>query len=379
MNIRIQLAALSSFCLLAACTHSPSQKPHDQTATGQSQSVIRQTASAPPLTREKAMQYLSNGVPFGITCALPEGSKNSKLDVVVGFDFYVQGENNSPATESYLGTYPQIASMLRNANSMTNLNGKQNRIINSAGHKYWITPYSIYYDDRNDPNRTGDNGATVGTIRSDLYSTCQGWANELTASGFYIDASYVPLSIVGPYISYQYTTSSFTGGAHPNLYMAFESRNVTYTSIKDASTRYAEKKFNLFELSSEADILAALKKDKYLQKKVGKTKLEKAVNTSAVHQLMNEALDGDCEISIPDDKNEAFSQLAIYDYDATKNIMQVRVGYSYGCEAARGNFTQLGLALTPNENFAQHLRAEVASATEQGRKPYFMRYSKQLR
>lgn len=373
MNIRGQIASLVALCFLASCAHNTNQ-PTSATWTP-AQGTTRGVASDGEINAEKAKQNLDSGVGFGIGCSKVQGQQ-----VSVWLDFYKTGADNAPITETYKDSYIKVADLLQMSNSVENvLPGTKNRIIDSGGYKYLVTPSAIRV-----LNTQNKSAAYIADIRGVLKSTCalkadlQEYGGE---NGFFADESYTPLSIVGPYISVHLSSSMYTGGAHPSSYQGYESRNVTKISVAEANknTKVASAKYNLFEISSEADILAALKGDKYLQKKLGAGNLAATKDTTALHKLMVNKFRDSCDISIPLDKNEAFSQLAIFDYDAAKNNMTVRVGYSYGCEAARGTFTQLGLILKPTPLFASYLKAEVDSATAQGRKPYFMRYSQQLK
>jgi len=373
MNIRGIVATSVAVCAFAACTHTPNQQP--TAGTWPQNTATRTVASEAEINAEAARQNLDNGIGFDIGCSKAQGQQTK-----VWLNFYKATANNTPVTEKYTDSYIKIADLLQKSNSVENvIPGTKNRIIESGGYKYLVTPSAIrVLNSQNKPT------AYIADIRGALKTTCA-LKTELQEYGgdygYSADESYIPLSIVGPYISIQYSTSMYTGGAHPSSYVGYESRNVTKIDVSETNknTKVASAKYNLFEIASEADILAALKGDKYLQKKLGAGNVAAAKNTTTLHQLMVKKFENSCDISIPADKNEAFSQLAIYDYDAAKNAMTVRVGYSYGCEAARGNFTQLGLIMKPNPEFAGYLKAEVEAAAAQGRKPYFMRYSQQLK
>lgn len=293
--------------------------------------------------------------------------------MVVAMDFYNVNEGRPGVPTKYVDDYSGISLLLKDTNRLEYAKpGTKNQVIQSGTYKYWVTPYSIRYlaSDEKKPVYLAD-------VRHALKETC--YTDRKNMEGeYYAEETYTPLSAVGPYVTAQYFESMYMGGAHPSAYTSFETRDVRKVTEKDSATIVAAEKFNLFQISSEQDILAALKGDKFLQKKVG-SRLASATSTTAAHKMMHDKMSDDCDINIPASKEEAFSQLAIFDYDQKTNKMQVRVGFSYGCEAARGNFTQLGLVLRPTPEFTTMLSEELASAAAQGRKPYFMRYAQQLK
>ncbi|MCP5419899.1 MAG: hypothetical protein H6970_07105 [Gammaproteobacteria bacterium] len=136
------------------------------------------------------------------------------------------------------------------------------------------------------------------------------------------------LSIVGPYISYQGESEGYAeGAAHPW-------NNVYYKTI-DMRTGKAVKLTDLFD---EREIFQALSND--------------SVIAAALHDKTPEnlaellqATDGGCDFYIGE---ESLSHFAFHHLQ--KNQVAVRLGLSHGCEAARGNLTQIGFYLTVPDN-----------------------------
>ncbi len=355
--------ATASLLIFASCS-TPSIKLSAQTGD-------RAIASDVSIDQAAAASHLSDGVPFSISCSKsPAGARDVTLE------FYASGSAGESKTEKFVSQYSSVDLLLKNTNKLAEAKSSgANRIIRSGDYQYWITPYSIrkILGQNNKP-------AYIEDVRYTLYGTCGELRSELTENGFYADASFKVLSVVGPYLSTEVVVNGYTGGAHPYAGRNYSSVNTDKITVSEtnANTRSAKANYNVFDLANDADIAAALKGDTFLQRKLG-PKLAGARTTADIHKMMVVKFNSGCDMYVPDDINSAFSQLAIFDYSKEQNRMQVRVGFSYGCEAARGNFVQLGLSLKPTASFTAQLNSELQSALDQGRKPYFMRYSGQLK
>ena len=130
------------------------------------------------------------------------------------------------------------------------------------------------------------------------------------------------LSIVGPYVCYQedYYTE---GGAHPSYGTVYH----TYNTKTDTSIR-------MQDLFNNQDILNALQKNELIQDYL----IEKKPSVSL--ESLFENLDGECDFYFTMGilENFAFHHLE-------GNLVEVRIGVSYGCEVMRGNFEQIALYL----------------------------------
>jgi hypothetical protein len=359
------LMLLAAAVSMTACSSKPTN-PTAMNPTGN-----RAVASVHEIGEETARINLANGTPFSISCSKTADGKRP-----VSLEFTAPGLTDGTfRTDTFTSNYSQVALLLKSTNDFRKANTEANNLILVSGNsKYWKTPNSlgVVRSNLTEP-------AFIHDARYTLYSTCSELRSYMDENGYYGSSNFNVLSIVGPYISTQINASYYTGGAHGSAYTGFDSidSNKIEQNPKNSNTSHANSKFSLFDIASEASITAALKSDKFLLKKIG-SKLTAAKNTDEIHQLMFKKMN-DCEINIPQDKKEAFNQIAIFDYNSQKNEMAVRVGFSYGCEAARGNFVQLGLLMQPNPQFMSLLNNEIASANEQGRKPFFMRYAQQLK
>ena len=132
------------------------------------------------------------------------------------------------------------------------------------------------------------------------------------------------LSIVGPYISYKAVSDGYRRGAahpwHTKCFATIDMRN--------------GKKVKLTDIFDETQIYKALLNDSIVKKALN-GKLPKNLK-----ELLEQA-DGGCEFSIDESSFESF----VF-HHIKGNKVAVRLGLPHGCEAMRGNFTQLGFYLT---------------------------------
>lgn len=109
---------------------------------------------------------------------------------------------------------------------------------------------------------------------------------------------------------------------------------------------------NVLDFVSENDLVAAVINDSFINKSLREQdradlipELKKAKSLSEISDLISGV---DCLWSFPKDMSSRFS---IYDYNVATNKLSIRLILPYGCEAARGMTTQMGLLLTPNEDY----------------------------
>ncbi len=139
------------------------------------------------------------------------------------------------------------------------------------------------------------------------------------------------LSIVGQYISYKDTSGGFTeGAAHPWCVTRFSTINMI-----------SGKEVKLTEIFDEMEICKALLKDEVIKKALhGKSPRN-------LEELLEQA-DGGDEFCI--DKNSLGSFVF---HHVKGNKVAVRMGLVHGCEARRGNFTQIGFYLEIPKNLKE--------------------------
>lgn len=146
------------------------------------------------------------------------------------------------------------------------------------------------------------------------------------------------LSIVGPYVSYQ-SDYYYEGGAHPSYGTGYR----TYHMQTDTSIQ-------LQEIFDEKDIVAALQKDKFIQKYLT---AEKYYDDNTLKSLFDH-LDGECAYYFSMDNLSHFAF-----HHIKGNQVAVRIGISYGCEAMRGNFAQVGIYLPMNRKFKKMINKAI--------------------
>ncbi len=131
------------------------------------------------------------------------------------------------------------------------------------------------------------------------------------------------ISLVGPYLSYHLKNySSCVGAAHGSEHRMFSTIDIR-----------TGKRVNLINLFGETAIFQALLSDKFIRKTLGN---RKPTNLS---ELFRKA-DGGCQAKIDDTSLTAFAFHHIKD-----DSVAIRIAFPHGCEAARGNLTQIGIYL----------------------------------
>ena len=146
------------------------------------------------------------------------------------------------------------------------------------------------------------------------------------------------LSVVGPYVSYQ-RDYYYDGGAHPSYGTGF----IAYNLKTDTSVR-------LQDIFDEKDILNALKKDEFVQKYLTS---EKYYDYNTLKSFFDN-LDGECAYYFSMDNLSHFAF-----HHVKGDMVAVRIGISYGCEAARGNFAQIGIYLPMSKKFKKMINKAI--------------------
>jgi hypothetical protein len=146
------------------------------------------------------------------------------------------------------------------------------------------------------------------------------------------------LSVVGPYVSYQ-TDYYYEGGAHPSYGTGYR----TYHMQTDTSIQ-------LQDIFDEKDILNALQKDEFIQKYLT---AEKYYDYNTLNSFFDH-LDGECAYYFSMDNLSHFAF-----HHVKGDMVAVRIGISYGCEAMRGNFSQVGIYLPMNRKFKKMINKAI--------------------
>jgi len=300
----------------------------------------------------KAVEYIKAGVGYDIACKIGD-------------------KHNTPITLTF-NNLNSAAFMTTDTNLLDFSKAVRDigvKSINAGNTNYQVRYGSLYRMNNGEHVRVFD-------VRTDLYSTCMGSSGNGPTEEYLVD-NYEMMSsvksLVGPYASFMSSTSGYAeGAAHPwaSQYMTAVNTNDTKVSDKNSNTITALP-VSLLKIVDNGSLARAMKSDKFLQKRLGKA-LQSAKDIKAVHKLMYDKMN-DCDIAVSQDINDFMSHFAIYDYQADGKV-QVRLGMGYGCEAARGNYTELGLIVTPTAEFKGLLDDEMKTSQDEKRKPYFMKY-----
>ena len=141
------------------------------------------------------------------------------------------------------------------------------------------------------------------------------------------------LSIVGPYISFQVVSSGYSeGAAHPWHVQYYETKNISNG-----------KKVKLTDLFEEEEVFKALLNDSVIKKALGDN------NPKDLNELFKQ-VDGKCDFYLDEDSLNSFAF-----HHIKGEMVAIRLGLKHGCEASRGNFTQLGFYLKIPESLKRSL------------------------
>ncbi|WP_223641046.1 hypothetical protein [Corallococcus sp. EGB] len=143
--------------------------------------------------------------------------------------------------------------------------------------------------------------------------------------------SFNVLSVVGPWASYEESSSGYTGGAHPYAHSAY----VTWDVTKDKGA------FNLLDVFPEKDVLAALKADGFVKKHIDDAKAFNAAKT--VEALLESLQPGDDCVGFQYGIDSVKRSVAFHHVEGDK--VAVRIAFSYDNESCRGNMFVVGVLL----------------------------------
>ena len=351
MNVKTTLALLTLALAFASCSSMPSNQTSNAHASTDPTTPRTPAQAAPEvrvLSLEDGMQKIAQGAPFDMTC---KHEKNFRP--MVHLAIYPTGVE---ATSYQMDTdLAEFGKQLFSTNPRT---------LNSGKSTYRASYHSLYsYRNANTPIRIYD-------VRESMFTNCSRVEEGESQSDMAETISL--LSLVGPYASFDFTQSGYgEGAAHPFAGRNFVAKNAleTKTSPKNQNTVLAMPA-HLEALVDNASLLSALKADSFLQKRGG-TAFRSARSLDQVAAALAKRMD--CDVYFPEKAADLLAGFAIFDYPVNGNQVAVRVGLGYGCEAMRGNLTQLGLVVKPSAEFRAELDAEVAQAARENRKPYFMK------
>jgi len=154
------------------------------------------------------------------------------------------------------------------------------------------------------------------------------------------------LSWVGPIVSIAESGGGYCeGAAHPFSFIDWKAWKITGKTKKQIS---------IIDIFPERLVLQVLLKDKVIQKH--RTSTEEP--TTLVE--LETSLDGGCEMY--------FSGLGMHFafHHVKQDQVAIRLGLTYGCEAERGNFTQLGIYLPIDSMLDPTLKDALKKAKTKG-------------
>ncbi|MGZ3772067.1 MAG: hypothetical protein ACXVCY_08195 [Pseudobdellovibrionaceae bacterium] len=310
--------------------------------------------SSPPMTESELMGALvDKDIMFDYSCKMNQQTAESEITVHFFND------------KTYTAKTFDFGQAIKKAQEKIIDDGKS-RILTSGQYQFVKKNFGMYMLMGN------REFAYVYDIRRSIYDSCRhltdGVGMEDVVSNINV------LSLVGPFLSLQEVGSGYgLGAAHPYAYQtnhAFDARTMRNGGNKN--TRVVSQQAKLLDLVTQESLITALQADRYLIKNLGKEKLAKAKTLPALIKVMGGL--NSCDVSVPSDVDSALSQFSIFDYREQKDLVTIRLGFSYGCEASRGTYTQLGLIVKPTEMFRQYLKEELETARQEKRQPYFGRY-----
>jgi hypothetical protein len=213
----------------------------------------------------------------------------------------------------------------------------------------------------------GDNSApAIYDVKKDV-EDFYGDAQDNTDTASYVNNGYEPRSIVGSIVSYYYTSDSYgAGAAHPNSGDGITAVDTSKLEKNGDSFSFAQA--NLGDLVDETSLVEAIKADKWINKQVKgnyRRKLQSSRTLQEIGDLLSDAfMDvGNC-YSTPIYEGK-LSSFAIYDYNAAKNLVAVRVAVGYSAHACAGAAptVQLGLLVKPRFDLEYALKDQAKSKT----------------
>jgi hypothetical protein len=143
--------------------------------------------------------------------------------------------------------------------------------------------------------------------------------------------SYDVLSVVGPWVSYETSSSGYTGGAHPYASTTYVTTDVTK----------APEDFSLLAVFPEKEVLTALKADRFVKKHISDQEAFKKAGT--VEDMLQSLEPGEDCVGFEYGIDAVKRSVAFHHLEGNK--VAVRIAFGYASEACRGNKFVVGLLL----------------------------------
>ncbi|NOK17380.1 hypothetical protein HMI50_10115 [Corallococcus carmarthensis] len=143
--------------------------------------------------------------------------------------------------------------------------------------------------------------------------------------------SFKVLSVVGPWVSYEESSSGYTGGAHPYAHSSY----VTWDVTKDKGA------FSLLDVFPEKEVLKALKADGFVKKHAGDAEAFK--NAKTVGAMLESLEPGEDCVGFQYGLDNVKRSVAFHHVEGDK--VAVRIAFGYDNESCRGNMFVVGVLL----------------------------------
>jgi hypothetical protein len=298
--------------------------------------LLTASAQAAPATVEQLVQMLANNP--GAT--LNANTLSTKDPVT--FDV-----SNGKSTLSAAASPTEFFALVRIAAPVTTIQSGELTFVNDYGRlsvlKSDVKVFDLLQDvldNQENPAdvQPGDQGGNVGN-------------------------TYRVLSVVGSTVSYSIVGDQYApGAAHPNYTDTILTADVS-TTLKTGDNFFTYAQANLGEMVDETSLVNALKADRFLRSKIAsaadRKKLLAARNLQEIGDIAFDALQGSCySLGLYEGK---LTQFAIYDYDAVRNLVTVRIpmgASAHVCEGAAPT-KQLGLIVKPRLELELALKDQI--------------------
>lgn len=143
--------------------------------------------------------------------------------------------------------------------------------------------------------------------------------------------AYSVLSVVGPWVSYEQSSSGYTGGAHPYAHTSYTLQDVT----REPGT------FSLFDVFPEKEVLQALKADTFVRKHISD---QESFDTAKTVDGMLQSLEpGEDCVGFHYGLDSVKRSVIFHHVEGNK--VAVRISFPYDTEVCRGNKFVVGILL----------------------------------
>jgi hypothetical protein len=212
--------------------------------------------------------------------------------------------------------------------------------------------------------KNGNAGSpAIFDLQNDVSQSMSDPGDDTQGMGSYDDTTYKLVSIVGPIVSYSTVSDSYgAGAAHPNNTNSINSVDISAV-LKDGDA-LSYQQANLSQLVDENSLVAAIKADKFLNAKLSAKYRKLLASAKTIQQVGDISNDGltsgaTCyDLGVYDGK---ISNFAIYDYNAAKDLVSVRITMEASAHVCSGASPtkQLGLLVKPRDGMRFNLQAQA--------------------